>query len=553
MMDVSIGSDSFTRPCSLARVGKDSVVCKCLLEDKRLFRFRVTNGAQLKLEGSIWTAHGLWRITSGPSELFLGIGRKRTEIHVFNSDAVTLGTCHMHDDSVITAVIYDKNIDRVIVACRDEDEGCILCIYRIETDYELSLEKTIRTAATAISGVARIDDSHYLIADDVKNEVYVFSLSSSDLDLWATHGREGMGRVRSPKSVLCIGNRFAVIDQRNYLIQFFSHLGAYEFQFGGKGNDVGSFDLPSDIVLVDNRILIADMNNDRIMSYGTQGVCSEPIQAFARTFRPGKLSRPTSLRILGDYIYVCDRDNDKIQVFNRDLEYQSHFPRTSSSLFQRPTAICKLEIEAKFHLAVLSRSSRTKCSTLTVFDPFTQSVHSSTAMPELSDPQGMIEAGPGKLCIMDTLNRRALLINEKGETLKEANLARYSDIKRFLCRVPSLVEGNYFFSDYHEGVVVVLGSDFSHVTTIKMDMSAIGMSNIRKIERHDQDYLLIGRGEHELVIVSKDLADGKICKVRKELFPSIVDIAFTSTDEVFVLLKEHDLVVKDSIINLAYS
>jgi hypothetical protein len=197
-------------------------------------------------------------------------------------------------------------------------------------------------------------------------------------------------------------------------------------------------------------------------------------------------------------------------------------------------------------LAVLSRNSNAAPPAISIIDIQEGKEILYKELPELSDPQGMVECGSEGLCVMDTLNRRAVLYDRNLNLILERNLAELSQFNQFLCRLPSIVDGQLYFCDYHNGNIVVLDNVFNHLKTFSIDMSRLRMSNIRKIEKVGQHFLVIGRGEEELAIIFNNLIFGEIFFFKKSIFSSVADVCFSSKGDAYFLLKERDTVLKYS-------
>jgi hypothetical protein len=363
---------------------------------------------------------------------------------------------------------------------------------------------------------------------------------------YANFGRDGNGYVRAPGVLVQIDNHLVVVDRDNYLVQFYSLQGVFKEQIGGKGTSINSFDLPRDVVNDGDLLIVADMNNDRLLSYKYSNETWVACLGFERSYLPGKLSRPISIKYILNKIYIADRSNGRVQIFDENLTYVSHYPASPNLLFKQPISLCYLEIESKYCLAVLSRNSNAAPPAISIIDIQEGKEILYKELPELSDPQGMVECGSEGLCVMDTLNRRAVLYDRNLNLILERNLAELSQFNQFLCRLPSIVDGQLYFCDYHNGNIVVLDNVFNHLKTFSIDMSRLRMSNIRKIEKVGQHFLVIGRGEEELAIIFNNLIFGEIFFFKKSIFSSVADVCFSSKGDAYFLLKERDTVLKYS-------
>ena len=75
----------------------------------------------------------------------------------------------------------------------------------------------------------------------------------------------------------------------------------------------------------DDSIYVADGSSDSILKEG------KLMKAVGRRgVHPGEFNRPCSVKIVNDKLYICDRNNHRVQILNRDLEYVESFGRHGS-------------------------------------------------------------------------------------------------------------------------------------------------------------------------------------------------------------------------------
>lgn len=536
----------FSRPSSIAIIGKNYLFCKCEQDDKGLYRFHIDGSGKLNLLEKAYLREPLLFIKSGTENFFIGVGSCGSKFHFYDTDLNLLGSYAFSPTSTITTINYDKNFQRILVALNVGESLSNVIVCSLNSELRVYIEAVYEISSKNISGLLFVNPFTLIISDCVASEVYFYDISSDKRKIIAYSGRDGNGYVRAPGTLVQLDNHFAVIDRDNYLVQFFSMQGVFRGQIGGKGISINSFDLPLDIVVDRNLMIIADMNNDRLISFKYGDEVWDGRVGFERSFSAGTLSRPVSVRCILNNIYIADRSNGRVQVFDENLVYIKHFPNNPDLLFKQPTSLCSLEVESKSCLAILSRNSNSGNPAITILDVQTGDEILQKELPELSDPQGMVEFGSGRLCVMDTLNRRAVLYDKDFNLLQECNLAILSQFNRFLCRVPSIIDGELYFCDYHNGIVVVLDKDFKHLKTFSIDMNRLNMSNIRKVEKIGKNYLVIGRGEEELAIIYDDLMLGDVSFFDKAIFSSVADVCLSSKKDVYILLKERDAVLKYS-------
>lgn len=103
-------------------------------------------------------------------------------------------------------------------------------------------------------------------------------------------------------------------------IQKFSSEGEFLFGWGSHGADPGQFARPQALAVDQhNHLWVVDACNDRIQVFDATGESPRLIHIWGRTGSlPGELRYPYSLVLDGDYVYVCEFGNHRIQKFTRD-------------------------------------------------------------------------------------------------------------------------------------------------------------------------------------------------------------------------------------------
>ena len=142
---------------------------------------------------------------------------------------------------------------------------------------------------------------------------------------------KGMEQLNSPFGVTVDNNtgNIYIADFSNNCVKVFDSTGKYLFKFGdsaGKGNML----YPRGVAICGDRIIISDGNdwnkvNHSILLYKLNGQFVSNIGT--RGIEEKEFSYHTSLTIdesNGD-IYVCDSDNNRIQILNKEFSFKSQF------------------------------------------------------------------------------------------------------------------------------------------------------------------------------------------------------------------------------------
>ena len=114
-----------------------------------------------------------------------------------------------------------------------------------------------------------------------------------------------------------------IADQYNHCVKVFDSTGKYLFKFGDNERD-GKMYYPIGVAIYEDRILITQ-GNDCILNYTLNGKFISMIGRQGRGELEFRL--PFGLTIdesIGD-IYICDYNNNRIQILNNDLSFKSQF------------------------------------------------------------------------------------------------------------------------------------------------------------------------------------------------------------------------------------
>tara|TARA_B100000989_G_C19531418_1_gene470186 strand:+ start:2930 stop:4558 length:1629 start_codon:yes stop_codon:yes gene_type:complete len=351
-----------------------------------------------------------------------------------------------------------------------------------------------------VSGFIDMSEKEFVISDIINNRVLIYDKLNKSKKLICSEGRNGQGKVRKPCDIEYINGNIFICDKHNYLIQIFDRKGNFKSQLGGKGRDLNSFDLPVSLVkYAEDNMFIIDMNNDRIMMLNNSTKKMNAI--FKRSFSHGLLVRPTSMCLIGDFIYVSDRDNDMIQIFDHNLNFKKII---KNQYLSRPTSVAKLKIKNCNFLSVLTRGDDHEGVFILIINNQGDIIQKKK-LSGFRDPQGMISINEKYLCISDTLNRRGILLDNNLKILNQIDLSFFSHDKRFLCRVPFSLDNKIFFTDFHTGCTVETDLKLNFLKIFNINFKDFGLSNLRKICKYKNIYLLLGKalkGNSSLVLTN---------------------------------------------------
>ena len=125
----------------------------------------------------------------------------------------------------------------------------------------------------------------------------------------------GMCEVKAPRaiSVDVQRNELYIADSGNSRIEVLNLEGNF-------CREIGNADLeePSGVFYSNNYVYVTDVSLDGVFKFRRGGTCVERIANGGN--REGQLSSPTSLYVIKSRVYVCDTNNNRIQVFNTELQ-----------------------------------------------------------------------------------------------------------------------------------------------------------------------------------------------------------------------------------------
>ena len=136
-------------------------------------------------------------------------------------------------------------------------------------------------------------------------------------------------------------------------IQKFNPDGDYIYEFGEHGEEPGQFLRPQGLAMdANDHLWVADASNNRIQVFDVSGDKPEVIKTWGTSgTAEGQLGYPYELILDGEYVYVCEFSNHRIQKFTLDgksLGTWGTAGREEGQLHQ-PWAFCK-DSKGEFHV-----------------------------------------------------------------------------------------------------------------------------------------------------------------------------------------------------------
>ena len=202
-------------------------------------------------------------------------------------------------------------------------------------------------------GVRTIDQSYgnsYGVAIDGDDNVYVTTGSTNYLQKFNRYGKQikcvggqgsKEGEFKYVKGVTIHGKQLYVCDEYNHRIQVFDLDLAFVRSFGGQGAGEKQFNRPYDISCDESgNMYIADHANNRVQVLDPKGQFLRQFTAYSNG--EVRLSRPLGVHVANNHVFVSDFGNHRIVVFHSvSGEFVTSFGGSGSlgGHFKHPTGI----------------------------------------------------------------------------------------------------------------------------------------------------------------------------------------------------------------------
>ena len=134
-----------------------------------------------------------------------------------------------------------------------------------------------------------------------------------------------------PTGLHFYNNQLVVSEHRSFNVSFFDENGS-RVRTIEKGGEI-AIDTESQCIFIASAIIY------QLHKYDANGVCLK--RAGSQGSNPGQLLKPGGMQFYNGELYVVDTKNDRIQVFDKDLQLLRHFggEGTSNGCFKSPTDV----------------------------------------------------------------------------------------------------------------------------------------------------------------------------------------------------------------------
>lgn len=181
-----------------------------------------------------------------------------------------------------------------------------------------------------------------------KNQLYVTQSGGNSIQKFWRSGERVMSECFTSQLPKCptgmaMDNEgyIYVVNISTHTLSKFNQDGKLVGEVGQEGSDRDELNHPSGVAVVGDRIYVCDRNNDRIKVYSRELKVLETFGSHGR--QEGKMNWPYD--IAGDdndHVYIADSDNHRVQIFNKNGQFIRSFGRCGSEpgSLKRPTGVC---------------------------------------------------------------------------------------------------------------------------------------------------------------------------------------------------------------------
>ncbi|XP_065915591.1 E3 ubiquitin-protein ligase TRIM71-like [Dysidea avara] len=164
-------------------------------------------------------------------------------------------------------------------------------------------------------GIAFGKDGVWAVVDCSNHCVCIFD-SQDKLNKKFESSGKGNGQLSYPCGLAFDANNYLyVVDIGNHRVQKFDINGGYLLQFGSTGSGDGQLSNPVGITVYNDRVFVADRSNNRISVFQCDG-------QFSNTFGSGHLSSPYDVAVTNNnQVLVAGYGHHCISIFTLDGNY----------------------------------------------------------------------------------------------------------------------------------------------------------------------------------------------------------------------------------------
>jgi hypothetical protein len=179
------------------------------------------------------------------------------------------------------------------------------------------------------------------ICDSDNHRVQVIRLDGSFVRIIGKGEGDGLGQLCRPRGVCCNNGFVSVCDAGNNRVQVFRDDGCVARTIGSEGTGPGQFKCPSRICYLNGHLYITDSGNNRVQVFFINGSYMKSIGREGNG--AGQFRGPFGI-FGGKEIVVTDGGNSRVQVFHKDGSFSKIFGESrrgsANHQFSFPVDVC---------------------------------------------------------------------------------------------------------------------------------------------------------------------------------------------------------------------
>ena len=251
-----------------------------------------------------------------------------------------------------------------------------------------------------------LDGDSLYVCDTGNARIQIFTLAG---EFKNTFGKEGIGNVEfsNPLGIEVSEGSIYVADTGNHRVQVLDLSGTYQTSFGWQGSEEKAFLFPKGITLFNGNLYVVDSGNNRIQIYSNNGV-------YKQTFSYDGFSSPFGIAVLDNKILVSDIMQNKIFSFELDGKLYGYFgsQQNPDGFFVKPSKVTVSDT----HVFVLD----TVMKTIQKFD--NQGKFVSSVNPAVLEKIGItnptsVDYYDKKLYVVDSVASKVAVLTEAGDVV----------------------------------------------------------------------------------------------------------------------------------------
>lgn len=159
-----------------------------------------------------------------------------------------------------------------------------------------------------ITFLALTREQELLVPSRQMSTVHVFDRQGNYLRYIGTPARQ-RGQLKSPQGIAVLSNGDIVVsDIELHRVHLFSREGRWKHAVGAKGTDKGQFDVPASVAASQQTIFIADRNNNRVQVFNDS-------LRFLSEFGKTSLDKPAAIAVADSLIYIVNSGKPTVEIF----------------------------------------------------------------------------------------------------------------------------------------------------------------------------------------------------------------------------------------------